>query len=224
MSVQTAFFDLDRTLVEINTALLYARWEQREGRISPLQLVRAGAWTLGYHFSVINMEKAYDQALAHYRGTSGEVLRQRTRQWFDAEVADRLLDEARAAIAMHRAAGRRLVILSNTSIYQAEIAAERWGFDDYIANRFVLDEAGLLSGRFVTPLCHGHGKIAHAQAWAQQHGLSLEGAWFYSDSYSDVPMLAFVDHPVVINPDPRLAKEAARRLWPTEQWRTVSRR
>lgn len=224
MPVQTAFFDLDRTLVEINTALLYARWEQREGRISPLQLVRAGAWTLGYHFSVINMERAYDQALAHYKGTPAEVLRQRTRQWFDVEVADRLLEEARAAMAMHRAAGRRLVILSNTSLYQAEIAAERWGFDDYIANRFVLDPDGALSGRFVAPLCHGRGKITHAQAWADRHGFSLDGAWFYSDSYSDVPMLAFVEHPVVVNPDPRLAKEAARRRWPIEQWRTRSPR
>jgi putative phosphoserine phosphatase/1-acylglycerol-3-phosphate O-acyltransferase len=39
-------------------------------------------------------------------------------------------------------------------------------------------------------------------------------SWAYSDSYYDIPMLSAVKHPVVVNPDPRLAVVALVRRWP----------
>ena len=39
---------------------------------------------------------------------------------------------------------------------------------------------------------------------------------------SDLPLLELVGRPVVIDPDPRLAREAKRRGWPVEDWGGVS--
>ena len=55
-------------------------------------------------------------------------------------------------------------------------------------------------------------------ALAQERGFLLEEATFYSDSYTDLPLLERVGEPVVVNPDPRLRREAARRGWRVERW------
>ena len=38
-------------------------------------------------------------------------------------------------------------------------------------------------------------------------------SWSYSDSHNDLPLLERVNHPVAVDPDPRLRAEAERRGW-----------
>lgn len=213
-----AFFDLDRTLIDVNSGLLWARHERRNGHISRAQMARALVWTALYHVSVIDMETAVNRALAHYRGVDAGHLDERTRAWFEREVAGRLRPRAAAAMEEHRRRGDALVILTNSSCYEARAAAERWGFDDYLANEFPTDATGRLLGAFAPPLCYGAGKVARAESWVRARGASLEGSYFYSDSYSDVPMLARVGLPRVVSPDPRLRVAARRRGWPILDW------
>jgi HAD superfamily hydrolase (TIGR01490 family) len=214
-----AFFDLDRTLIAHNSGLQYAQFERREGRITRTQLVRATLWTLGYHLSVIDMQRAYEAALAHYRGTPAHEIEARTRRWFEHEVRPRLLRQALDALRWHRDRGDRLVLLSNTSNFQATVATERWGFDDWIANHLLCDDTGALTGSLEAPMCHGEGKVVRAHAWLDAHDARDEETWFYTDSYSDVPGLHAVDHPIVVHPDPRLARYAARQGWAVHDWR-----
>jgi phosphoserine phosphatase len=43
--------------------------------------------------------------------------------------------------------------------------------------------------------------------------LPVPGAWAYSDSMADIPMLRYVEHPVVVNPDPFLHRVAQEEQW-----------
>jgi HAD superfamily hydrolase (TIGR01490 family) len=218
MGGSIAFFDLDRTLIDVNSGLLWARHERRNGVISRRQMTRALLWTALYHAAVIDMDVAFGRALLHYRGVAAADLDRRTRDWFHRDVARRLRPRAAAAIEEHRRRGDLLVILTNSSSFEARAAAERWGFDDYLANRFPTDETGRLTGAFERPLCYGAGKVARAEAWAEARGIDLSQCSFYSDSYSDVPMLERVGSPRVVSPDPRLRITARRRGWPVLPW------
>lgn len=215
-----AFFDLDRTLIDVNSGRLFAQYEFEKGRISARQLARALLWSLGYHLSLIDLPAAYAQALAHYRGVPESDIIARTAAWFDRDIVHRLLPQAREAMAWHRSQGHRLVILSNTSCWQADIAAQAWGFDDWLANHFGKDDQNRLTGEILSPMCYGRGKVEHAQQWLARHGGTLEDAWFYTDSLSDAPGLYAVGHPVVVNPDPRLRRLAWREGWPVREWVT----
>ena len=42
---------------------------------------------------------------------------------------------------------------------------------------------------------------------------TLDGAWFYSDSHNDLPLLERVDHPVAVDPDDALREAATQRGW-----------
>jgi len=68
------------------------------------------------------------------------------------------------------------------------------------------------------PVCFGRGKVRVAEAFARAHDVDLSASWFYTDSYSDLPMLERVGHPVAVNPDLRLRRRARARGGPVRQW------
>lgn len=49
--------------------------------------------------------------------------------------------------------------------------------------------------------------------YAADHRVALQDCYFYSDSISDLPLLAAVGYPRVVNPDLLLRREARRRGW-----------
>jgi len=218
MSRPAAFFDLDRTLIDVNSALLWACSEFRQGSLSWCQLLRVGYWALLYHFSLVDAAHTAEVAVSHYRHRSLDDLERRARAWFDREVSHRLRPGAREVLQGHREAGHTLVLLTTSFHFAAREAARTWGFDDWIANRPLADEAGRMTGAFVRPLCFGEGKVQRAVAWAEEHAVDLDLSYFYSDSYTDLPMLERVGHPRVVAPDPRLRRLARRRGWPILRW------
>jgi len=213
-----AFFDLDRTLIDANSGLLWAVHERRARNISRLQMAKAVVWSALYHLSLIDIERALDQAVAHYRGTAWRELDRRTREWFAAEVEPRLRPGAASALAEHRQQGHQLVLLTNSSVFEARAALETWGLDGFLANDFPTDSSGMLLGTLARPLCYGAGKVAHAERWARERGVDLARSYFYTDSYSDVPMLRRVGQPRVVSPDPRLRRAAKRNGWEILSW------
>ena len=60
--------------------------------------------------------------------------------------------------------------------------------------------------------------MTRAEAWARARGADLADSYFYSDSYSDLPMLQRVGRPRVVSPDPRLRVAARLRGWPILTW------
>lgn len=213
-----AFFDLDRTLLDMNSSTLWAMHELRSRSISLTQFGRVLVWNALYHLSLIDMNTAYQEALAHYRGRRYEELEAETRAWFARDVAHHVRPGAIRALREHREQDHQLVLLTSASAFAARAACDTWELDDFLSNDFPTDAQGKLDGTYVAPLCYGPGKVERASAWARERGLSLAECFFYSDSYSDAPMLRAVGHPRVISPDPRLNREARQRGWPILQW------
>ena len=145
MSQVVAFFDLDRTLIDVNSAVLFAQYERRHRRISVWQMLTAVVYSSLYHLNLLDMEMAYLKAVRHYQGQKEVDIDSNTREFFFQEVETRLQPGARKALEDHRNAGHKLVLLSTSSYYQARVAAEVWGLDDYIANYFPAKN-GVLEG------------------------------------------------------------------------------
>jgi hypothetical protein len=55
---------------------------------------------------------------------------------------------------------------------------------------------------------YGEYKAEAMRALAEREGIDLAESYAYSDSYTDLPMLEAVGHPVAVNPDRVLAKFA----------------
>jgi HAD superfamily hydrolase (TIGR01490 family) len=123
----------------------------------------------------------------------------------------------RERLAFHRDKGHVVAILSSSTPYVTEPLARHLGIDHVLCTR--LDIAGgRFAGTHVKPACYGPGKVHWAERFAREHQIDLDKSFFYTDSYSDLPMLERVGERVVVNPDPRLARHAKRAGWTVEEW------
>lgn len=216
-----AFFDLDKTLIRPNSGRLWFQRERKDGRLRLRHAVEASLWIGLYGLGVTGAHRAIERAVRVLSGEEELALEARTRQFWNEELALTVLPGGLLALERHRQAGDTLVLLTSSSIYLARCAAEALGFEHILASRFEV-EAGRFTGKVVVPVCYGHGKVDHASRWAAEHGFDLAESWFYTDSYSDLPMLEAVGRPVVIRPDPRLGRLARKRGWPVESWEAAA--
>jgi len=123
----------------------------------------------------------------------------------DHGIIDRsgeLHPHARAILDDHRGKRQRLVATTKQNIEDVEPVAERLGLDAVI------------------PRVMGRGKLDAVRAWAKENGASLKRSWFYGGGFHDAALLAEVGHPVVVDPDPRLAPLAWLKGWPTRSLRS----
>lgn len=217
--MRIAFFDLDKTILSVNSGVLWVRREAALGHLSKRQALRAMAWLARYHFGFASAEAMVAEAVSHVVGTSSSALKERTERFFQDEVRHTYRPGAREAIEQHRREGRKLVMLTSSSHYLAELVALELRFDGVLCNRLEVDEAsGTHTGKVVGGVCFGPGKLPHAQAEADRLGLPLWNSTFYTDSYSDLTVLEAVAEPVAVNPDPRLRRHANKRGWRVVDW------
>ena len=217
MSHKAAFFDLDGTLLTVNSGRLWMQRERREGRISAWQQAKALVYLLGYRFGLIDMHRVMGKALQTVKGLPEQTVREWTEAWYEAEVKPLAAPGAWAAIQKHREAGDLLVLLTSSSPYESAVALRHFGLDHALSTRYEVAD-GRFTGEVIVPMCYGHGKVEIAEAFAAEHELDLAASAFYSDSITDLPMLERVGAPRVVNPDPRLKRQAAKRGWPVLDW------
>src|SRR5690606_34209225 len=121
-------------------------------------------------------------------------------------------DEAVSLIEEHHDAGRDVVIVSSSGAEVVEPIGEMLGADRVVATRMVVED-GKYTGE-IDYYAYAETKADAIRALARSQGYDLSGSYAYSDSVTDVPMLAAVGHPYAVNPDRGLRREAAARGWP----------
>ena len=213
-----AFFDMDLTLLAVNSAHLWVQHLWREGELAKRDLVRSAGYLLAYKLALVDVTKLSEDAAVRIAGMHEGELEARVRQWYGEAVRPHLIPAMRRRVEAHQEAGHRTALLTTATPYLARPVAEELGFDVLLCTRLETDRAGRFTGRVVAPVCFGEGKVVLSRAWAEEQGVDLAQSYFYSDSYTDRPMLERVGHPVAVNPDPRLALFARRRGIPIERY------
>ena len=215
-----AFFDLDRTLIDVNSGSLWLKHEWREGTVGMWPIVQGVWWLTRYALGDDQLDHAIEAAASVYEGVSEDEMHSRVGTWFDAHVAQRIRPGAKPAMQAHRDQGDLIVLASSTSQFAAGAAERAWGFDGIVCTTLEV-ASGVLTGR----LAHsGFGRHKHTRCveWARARDVDPASCAFYTDSYSDLPLLEVVGHPRIVDPDRRLAREAATRGWPVLDWGTAS--
>lgn len=208
----TVFVDLDRCLliddsVSGSLARLVARGVARR------RALVKGMWMYtGYRMNWLDAEGLVAAGVADLAGIPEAIVDEEAEAYFQEAARYRYRRAMLAELDLHRAAGRPIWLLTGGLPYLAARIAADLGLDGVAATRPEI-EGGLFTGSLVERPCVGAGKIVHAQRVAQALGRPLHRAWFYSDSYSDRPMLEVAEVPVAVNPDGKLRRHARQRGW-----------
>lgn len=216
--VGIAFFDVDKTVLSVNSARLWVKREVRTGRLSKALAAKAAVWLILYELGFARIEKVIEDAVRTLEGQDEAELVSRVEIFFEEEVRAQIRPGALRAVKRHRTRGDAIALLTSSSNYLGHHVAEAVGAEHLLSNAFETDTSGRFTGTPVFPLCFGPGKLVHAEKLAETLGCELSGCTFYTDSFSDVPVLERVGYPVAVHPDPRLRRAALKKGWPIEVW------
>jgi len=212
--VTLAIFDLDNTLIAGDSDHLWGCFLCDEGLVDPVEYARRNeAFYRDYQAGTLDVEAYLRFALTPLAGRDPAELEAWHAKFMDAVIRPLMLPAARTLIEEHRAQGHTLLVITATNEFITRPIASALGIPTLLAC-----EAEQIDGRYTgeprgTPSFH-RGKITRLEAWREASGEALAGAWFYSDSHNDLPLLEYVDNPVAVDPDPRLREHAERAGWP----------
>jgi HAD superfamily hydrolase (TIGR01490 family) len=212
-----AFFDVDKTLLAVNSARLWIARERQLGFVTRMEVARAAGWLFLYELGFADVTDVLRQAALQLRGVEEKPVIDRTLAFWHDDVFALFRSGARAVVERHRAQGDLLFLLTSSSNYLSAPIADELGMDGFCANRFVV-EHGKFTGEMVEPICFGAGKLTHAQAVCDKVGVELGSCTFYTDSYSDLAAMQAVGTAVAVCPDRRLRRAAKKMGWRIEDW------
>ncbi len=207
-----AIFDLDNTLLAGDSDFLWGEFLAEHGLVDAAWRERNASF-----FDDYQKHRLDEQAYLRF---SLDTLRQRSisawQAWRQRFLSERIrpiiAPGSRDLIAYHRRCGHLLVIATSTNRFVTEPIAAQFGIDHLIATEFTV-HGGKFSGLSRSGGCIGAAKLRQLNRWLRRRRLLLARSFAYSDSAVDLPLLAAVDVPVAVDPEPRLALAARRRGW-----------
>jgi len=214
-----AIFDLDETLIHGDCASLWSREMAKLGWVDGESFLHRDAELMAaYAFGKLAMEDYMVFSLEPLIGRTLEEVEYIVAPFVEEVIEPLIYGDAMRCIAQHRAAGDRILVISASAYFLVSAIAERLGIAEVLAIDSEVQH-GYLTGRTQGVLTYREGKITRLMAWLEEQGESLEGAYFYSDSRNDLPLLEKVEHARVVNPDPVLREKAREMGWPVLEWK-----
>lgn len=145
---------------------------------------------------------------------SMEELHSLHQEFMASKVSEMWLTAADDLVEKHRAQGHRLIVITATSRFVVEPIVRKFGITDILCSEPEVRD-GRYTGDFVEEPCFSEGKVTKLERWLARQNEDIEGAWFYSDSFNDIPLLEKVDNPVAVDPDDSLKEHAEKSGWET---------
>ena len=209
-----AIFDLDNTLLAGDSDYLWGQFLVKEGIVD------------GEHYEAENLRfyeeyKAGGLDIYAFLRFSLRPLAEhdpaQLRAWrevfIERYIVPRIAPGTPALLERHRRQGDTLMIITATNHFVTAPIAALLGIEHLLAT-----EPEFRNGRYTGEVsgipCFQEGKVTRLQAWLDEHGMGLDGSWFYSDSHNDLPLLETVSHPVAVDPDDTLREWALTHQWP----------
>ena len=213
-----ALFDLDHTLLPIDSDYEWGQFLVRMGAVDALEYARRNdAFFAQYQAGTLAPVEYLEFALGTLARFPRPELDAMHAQYMAEVIQPAVRPAALALVQRHLDAGDLVAIITATNHYVTAPIAKLFKVEHHIAAMPELDAGGALTGRLAGTPTSGPGKIHHMHTWLDSLGRpfdSFESSHFYSDSHNDIPLLSVVSHPVATNPSAALASHAHAQGWP----------
>ncbi|WP_424808917.1 HAD-IB family hydrolase [Rhodococcus sp. 27YEA15] len=210
-----AFFDLDKTIIAKSSTLAFSKPFFAQGLINRRSVLKSSYAQFLFLLSGADhdqMERMREHLTAMCAGWDVEQVRAIVAETLHDIVDPLVFAEAADLIADHKLRGHDVIVVSASGEEIVAPIAEALG-----ASRSVATSMTEVDGHYTGEVdfyCYGPGKVEAMERLATEYGYDLSTSYAYSDSITDLPMLAAVGHPTAVNPDRALRKEASVNGWP----------
>ncbi|MEH6633872.1 MAG: HAD family hydrolase [Halioglobus sp.] len=209
-----AIFDLDNTLIGGDSDNLWGIFVCEQGLVDSTHFAERNAqFYQDYKAGSLDIDAYLRFALGPLIGHPKEQLDAWHRAFMAAKITPIMLPRAFELIADHRARGDELLIITATNLYITKPIADALGVPDILACEGEIKDGVYTGEPSGVPSYHA-GKVTRLNQWLAGRDTTLAGAYFYSDSHNDLPLLELVDNPVAVDPDEKLLARAQEMGWP----------
>jgi len=208
----TAFFDLDRTLIDDFSAKKFLQSRLLSGQSTFKELLSQFASVLVYASGSRDFEVITKMSGLGIKGIKEAEFIALGEEVYTQHLASTIYPESRNLIASHLEKGHKVVIISAATSYQINPIAKELGIKDIYCTKMEVRK-----GRFtgaIEEMCWGEGKANAARKFAKENNIDLSKSFFYTDSIDDLPLLEIVGNPIATNPDNTLSQLAFENNWP----------
>ncbi|MGZ8289411.1 MAG: histidinol-phosphatase [Telluria sp.] len=213
-----ALFDLDHTLLPIDSDYEWGQFLVRTGAVDPVEFKRRNdEFFAQYQAGTLDPVEYLEFALGTLARFPRTQLNAMHEQFMADVIKPAIRRRALDLLLQHQDAGDLVAIITATNRFVTAPIAQALGVEYLIAAEPEEDAQGNLTGKLLGVPTSGAGKVVHTHAWLEKIGKPLpafERSHFYSDSHNDIPLLSVVTHPVATNPNSVLAAHAANLGWP----------
>ena len=213
-----ALFDLDHTLLPLDSDYQWAQYLAKSGRAGDpeVALRRNEELMERYNAGDLTAEQAAEFMLGLLAAHPPELLAAWHEDFMHRVIRPAMTEQAVELVRRHLAAGDLCAVVTATNSFVTAPIARAFGVPHLIATdpEYV---AGRYTGKIAGTPSFKHGKVIRVNDWLtglDRHLVDFEKSFFYSDSLNDLPLLEVVTHPIVTNPSESLLRVAQDRDWP----------
>lgn len=216
-SRRLALFDLDHTLLPLDSDYQWADYLARTGRAGdPAEARRQNDDLMDrYNRGELTAEQAAEFMLGLLAAHAPFELAAWHEDFMAEVIRPSITRAARALVESHLMAGDLCAVVTATNSFVTAPIARAFGIPHLVATDAEV-QRGRYTGRIRGTPSFKEGKVVRVNDWLAAMGLGLADfpeSFFYSDSVNDVPLLEKVTRPIAANPSPALRAIAQERGW-----------
>ena len=214
-------FDMDHTLIGVDTIDEWVKFMHNHGYIDKQQLEKTQQFNIDYQNGVLNIDDSYSfitgliKSLA--RQISLEKLISLRQIFFEKCLKSHISDQALHLLKEYQQDPNCITVLITATV--DFIAQPVFDFipslHHLIATTTNVHDEDVSQAIYGQPTI-GVGKLEQYRLWHEQQNFNTKTiSTLYSDSINDLPLLSHVNHAIAVDPDTALAKVAYYNKWPT---------
>jgi len=139
---------------------------------------------------------------------------------FEKRIKQNIFTGAKTLIEEALKNGERVIFATSSFDFIIKPLEQFFGIEGSIASQLEYSN-GKTTGKLVGYSSFGPKKKTAAVAWMEKNSINPANVSFYTDSYTDIPLLEYCGNPVAVNPDGILARKAKKCGWKILRFKEV---
>ena len=207
-----AFFDLDDTLLSINSGSVLVREAYKRGLMSTSDLLNAIYLSWLYKFHLRDTSVIVSGMGRWLKGMTLDEMNVLSDHVVNKHLVNAIRPEIYSEIKFHRENNAEVVILSSAIIQICRQLGSYIGADNVVCTVMEVVD-GVFTGLPENKFCFEDEKRIRLIQYCEMRNYNLNETFYYGDSISDLPALKAVGHPVCVQPDRRLSRVSHENGW-----------
>ncbi|USD35013.1 MULTISPECIES: HAD family hydrolase [Vibrio] len=218
MSQPLYVFDLDETLINADSAMLWNEFLVEKGIVNDANFLAEDQRLMQlYAQGQLNMDDYLNFAMAPIAHLPIEDVQMLVEECVDKWIVPKQFRQSIPLLAELHQQGKQTLIISATVSFLVEAVAQHLGVEHSMGidlvttdNRYTAEISGVPSYR--------EGKVTRLEQWLSVQAEPYSEIHFFTDSINDLPLCERADFVYLINPCPKLRAISERPNWVVLHW------